>query len=351
VANFWQTKEQVMTELRLNGNDGEYLLLESLTGEQFTVHIDDSLRNAIKSSASRMTSSVQLSPREIQAEIRSGATVEELVTKSGDPRSYIEKFAAPVLDELTHVIASALCVRISIAGDRYNDISHIEFGEIIDSRLEASGVTESKWSAVRDENHQWLVSINFEREGQPGAATWSFDPKRLLLSPENETAITLSTQNSLGENSYAKLKPAPTLEPIKAEPAIDPAAKNLTESLADTQLVETAIPIGRSSEVAMSNRVAEPEIDREELATTTDLLDALKKKREQRSSRQAEEPEPTTATQSIEVIAEPQSSEPLAPQVETTEDYEPKPAPTRRNGRPSIPSFDEIVQGTKSEDE
>lgn len=338
-----------MTELRLNGNDGEYLLLESLTGEQFKVHIDDSLRSAIKSSSSRTISSVQLTPREIQAEIRSGATVDELVARSGDPRNYIEKFAAPVLDELTHVIASALSVRISIAGDRYNDISHIEFGEIIASRLEASGVTESNWSACRDENHQWLVSVNFVRDGSIAAATWSFDPKRLLLSPENETAITLSTQNSLGETTFAKLRPAPAPEVAAVE--TDSPSNNFTESLADTQLVETSIPIGRSNDIAMANRIAEVAGENEELATTTDLLDALKKKREERNSRQAEQPEPSAATQTIDVVAEPQASENTVDEGPTNGDYEPKPAPTRRNGRPSIPSFDEIVQGTKSEEE
>ena len=338
-----------MTELRLNGNDGEYLLLESLTGEQFKVHIDDSLRSAIKSSSSRTISSVQLTPREIQAEVRSGATVDELVARSGDPRTYIEKFAAPVLDELTHVIASALSVRISIAGDRYNDISHIEFGEIIASRLEASGVTESNWSAIRDENHQWLVSINFERGGSTVAATWAFDPKRLLLSPENETAITLSTQNTLGETAFAKLRPAPSPEAAAVQG--ETSATNITESLADTQLVETTLSIGRSNDVAMASRTTEPNGENEELATTTDLLDALKKKREERTSRQAEQPEPNTTTQTIEVVAEPQLAETSSDEASSDEDYEPKPAPTRRNGRPSIPSFDEIVQGTKSEDE
>ena len=340
-----------MTELRLNGNDGEYLLLESSTGEHFKLKVDDYLRNSIKGSGSRSTSTVQLSPREIQSEIRSGATVDQLVEKSGDSRSYIEKFAAPVLDELTHVIASALAVRISIAGDRYNDISHIEFGEIIASRLDASGVNSSDWSAVRDENHQWLVSVNFERDGSNIAATWSFDPKRLLLSPENELAITLSTQNTLGETAFAKLRSAPNIqEPQTSEPNTPP---NLTESLADTQLVETAIPIGRANETILANRTESIEEEFEELATTTDLLDALKKKREERSTRQVDLPEPSEETRSIDLLvgADTVSYEPgEEPQV-APDDFEPKPAPTRRNGRPSIPSFDEIVQGTKSEEE
>jgi hypothetical protein len=325
-----------MSELRLNGNDGEFLLLESLTGEQHRLLIDDALRSAIRNGSSRATTSVTLTPREIQSEIRSGASVEDLIAKSGDPRSYIEKFAAPVLDELTHVISSALSVRISIAGDRYNDISHIEFGEIIASRLDASGVSSFDWSAARDENHQWLVSVKFQHENRNAIATWSFDPKRLLLSPENELAVTLSTQNSISEANFGRLRPAPEATP------------NITESLADTQLVEAVIPIGRESERADLLPQAE------EVAPTADLLDALKKKREERNLRQVESAEPTTETQTIDlVVSDIEVSEfelGEEPQV-PPEEFEPKPAPTRRNTRPSIPSFDEIVQGTKSEED
>jgi hypothetical protein len=96
-----------MTELRLSGNDGDYLLLESTAGEKFRVFIDESLKSTIRNSDKGLTNSVTLTPREIQTEIRSGATVDELVARSGDPRNYIEKFAAPVLDELSHVITSA----------------------------------------------------------------------------------------------------------------------------------------------------------------------------------------------------------------------------------------------------
>ena len=335
-----------MTELRLNGNDGEFLLLESLTGDRYRLLVDDNLRSAIRSSSNRPTSNVVMTPREIQAEIRSGVSVEDLIARTGDPRNYVEKFAAPVLDELTHVIASALSVRISIAGDRYTDISHIEFGEIIASRLEASGVTEFAWSAHRDENHQWLVAVSFERLGAAVKAVWSFDPKRLLLSPENELAITLSTQNSISDANFARLKPAP--EPTKP-------ASNLTESLADTQLVEPVIEIGRASDKLLSENATVASVIETQISESADLLDALKKKREERSARQAEAAEPITETQTIEIVAE--TLEPVAeyeigeePQI-SPEDIEPKPAPIRRNTRPSIPSFDEIVQGTKSEDD
>ena len=315
-----------MTELRLSGNDGEYLLLESTAGEKYRVLIDESLKASIKSGEKSQSKTVVLNPREIQAEIRSGATVDELVTRSGDPRSYIEKFAAPVLDELSHVITTARGVRISIAGDRHTEISQIEFGDVISGRLEASGVHEHHWSARRDEQQVWLVSVNFEMNGQKQRATWSFELKRLVLAPENEAAVRLSTQNTLIESNYSPLKAAPDTE----QPS---ESLGITQTLADTQLVETVVPIGRASELI--------ELSTEPVEPPTDLLEALKKKRAERTAREADSVEPTTTTQSISIV----------PEDTTVESIAPNPAPVRRPGRPSIPSFEEIVQGTKSEDE
>lgn len=324
-----------MTELRLSGSDGIYLFLESSSGDKYRLLIDEGLQNSLKSAVKASKTEVTLTPREIQSEIRSGATVDALVAKTGDPRHVIEKFAAPVLDEISHVVNSALSVQISIAGDRHTDISQIEFGAIIASRLEASGVDEFAWSARRDEQQVWLVSVSFGNGEKGQRATWSFDPKRLLLSPENETAVQLSTQNSLNETKYSPLKPAPELE-------TEQKSMGITETLAETQLVETVIPLGRATE--QTEPIA---IETEDpLEPPTNLLEALKKKREERTVGQADIIEPEATTLSIEII---DSIGEESQDVE--EEITPNPAPVRRTNRPSIPSFDEIVQGTKSEDE
>jgi hypothetical protein len=236
------------------------------------------------------------------------------------------------------VLSGALSVRISIAGDRHTDISHIEFGDIISGRLEASGVEDFEWSARRDEQQVWLVSANYLINGESKNATWSYDAKRMLLAPENESAIRLSTQNSLAEQNYAKLA-------VAAEPKPEEHQPGITQSLADTQLVETVIPIGRASEL-----IEEAQEDQAE--PPTDLLEALKKKRAERSARDAEWVEPETNTQTLEIVSDLPANCEIGeePQVEP-EEIEPNPAPVRRSGRPSIPSFDEIVQGTKSEEE
>ncbi len=229
-------------------------------------------------------------------------------------------------------MASALSVRISVAGDRHTDISHIEFGEIIGARLESSQASNISWRARRDENHNWLVTVTFDIDGNDSSATWSFEPKRMVLSPENETAIKLSTQDSL--TTYQPLRVA---KPEQSNESVE----SLTESLADTQLVETVIPIGRAADFESQQPIEQ----------ATDLLEALKRKRAERANRDAEVIEPENFTTAIpiteinpqEIAGEENQDEP--------EEIQPNPAPVRRQGRPSIPTFDEIVQGTKSEEE
>jgi len=314
-----------MDDLRINSTDGEHLVLESQDGTKHRLLIDDSLRSAIRGSLNTPNRQITMSPKEIQTALRSGASVEDLIAKSGDPRDYIEKFSQPVLDELTHVLATALGVRISVAGDRYNEVSQTEFGEIIASRLQASGVEDHAWSTHKDENQSWRIVVKYTIQGSKQSGVWSFDIRKLLLSPENENAIALSTQN--------QLTPPPKLKPVEnaTEEPVPPLTD--TTSLPDTQRLDTVIPIGR----AIERDIIEKSANERPIADSNDLLDALKKKREERASE--------TTTIQIAEIPEVDSA------LESASLPEPTPAPVRRNGRPSIPSFDEIVQGTKGEDE
>ncbi len=342
-----------MHELRLSGADGDFLNLESQDGQHYRLAIDEHLKTAVRNHTNFDKSSVTLTPREIQAEIRAGATVEELVKRWNDPIEYVAKFAQPIIDELGHIVHAAKAVRISIAGDRYNEVSHTEFGDIIATRLDASGARAVSWNASRDESGTWRVSVNYTLGGEEGQAIWSFDPRKLILSPENQNAIALSTQNTLTAPTPTKLAAVET-------------PSYVTEQLEDTIQVETVVPLGRASERNLTSPAA-VEGEGENLATTSDLLDALKKKRAGREhpSTQSIEIDVVEAVSTPEVISEAEASQLPVEEIvvveevviedvvaeTSTEEPAPRPAPVRRNGRPSIPSFDEIVQGTKSEDD
>ncbi|MEN9715822.1 MAG: hypothetical protein RJA35_1289 [Actinomycetota bacterium] len=192
-----------MADLRLESTDGEYLVLESPDGTTFRLLIDEALRKAVRRETVSANDSNLISPRDIQLEVRSGVTIEELAQKTGASLEYIEKFAAPVIDELAHVVSSALSVRITMAGDRYNETTQVEFGEVVANRLATNGIVQHSWAARKSDNHGWQLHCSYG----DNRATWAFDPRKLLLSPENELAIQLSTQQSLTDGPIPRLRP------------------------------------------------------------------------------------------------------------------------------------------------
>jgi len=387
-----------MADLRLDGSDSEWLYLAGPDGQSFRLLVDENLRKAIRPQSFPSSDASLISPREIQLEVRSGVSMEELAQKTGASLAYIEKFAAPVIDELAHVVKSALSVRITIAGDRYSETTQVEFGEVIANRLAAQRVVQPFWSARKSDNGGWQVHCSFDGS----VATWAFDPRKLALSPENELAVSLGTQQSLTDGPIARLRPvtepvvvvpaaapvvaapvpapaveapaaapvaaapvpAPVIEaPVVAAPVIEDVVAEetvvvdavtqvtpitssgaFTADLGSTAEFEGVVPFGRNTcEVAPQSQ------DASNLANTADLLDALRKRRLERERDVLE-----TSTSSIQIVEiEEQvdavleaavSNETAAIEV-VAEPEKPKP-----RGRTSMPSWDEIVFNTRSDD-
>ena len=365
-----------MDDIRLFETDGDFLVLEAQDGQKFRLLIDDTVRSSIKREKLQQLDSISITPREIQEEIRNGTTIEQLIKESGATFEFIEKFAAPVIAELEHIVSSALSVRLTIAGDRYNDSTQIEFGEIITGRLLTSGAEGISWIAKKLEPNNWHIIANYQLNGTAGSATWSFDPRRLTLSPESETAVTLSSQETLNNSVIPKLR---TVDRTNA---------------AETVVMEDVIPIGRGAE--FETPVArEPEFERPEpstpaaflkpvvdeasaprtrapeqrapepLSATADLLEALRRKRTEREEEKPLdaqldahpdttnlrvidiEPTPVTTVAPVTPVAIP---EPAAAN-QVVEDVVDEPKSTApKKGRAAMPSWDEIVFGTKADD-
>ena len=95
-----------MRALRVVGltEDGDVVLEDPVRLERYTVPADERLRAAARGDLSRLGQIAielesQLRPREIQARIRAGASVEQVATAAGVPEQKIERFAYPVLLE------------------------------------------------------------------------------------------------------------------------------------------------------------------------------------------------------------------------------------------------------------
>jgi urease gamma subunit len=337
-----------MKDIKFLGTDGDFLLLETAEGQRYRLLVDDAVRRASRGEASNQLDAPSISPREIQEEIRVGRTIEDVVRASGAPEEYVRKFAQPVLDELNHAVLNALTVRLEIAGDRFNEPTAREFGEIIKSRLAASGAGIERWSAMKAPDHGFFIYCEFEINGETKKATWSYDPKRLALGPENDTAIALSSQDRLASQ-------APRLRPVATEPT------GVTQSLGETVDLVASMPATSAPLLVSSSDESEPK-----LSETADLLEALRKKRSARESVEDLEPHPSTKGLRIVELApedlyeDSSNYEQLSePNLEVVTDPTPEPSPaplsqepqvSPKRGRASIPSWDEIVFGTKTED-
>jgi hypothetical protein len=318
-----------MKDIRFLGSDGDFLLLEDADGQRFRLLLDDSIRRAIRNDSPQMLDQPKLTPREIQEEIRVGRSIEEIVQASGAAVDYVMKFAQPVLDELNHAVLNALTVRLEVPGDRFTNPTTREFGEIIKARLAASGAGIEKWSAMKAPEQGFFIYCEFELEGIQKKATWLYDPKRLALIPENETAISLSSNDRIAT-------PVPKLRPVQA------TASDFTPALADTVEIVREQPVVESPQYQ-----TEPS---SQLSDTADLLEALRKKRTERE--QSEEPYEVPHTEFLSVVPDIEEPEEV---VEVIHAQQPPAAaaevtPSAKKGRASIPSWDEIVFGTKTED-
>lgn len=320
-----------MKDIRFLGSDGDFLLLEDSEGQRFRLLLDQTLRSAIKNEVPQMLDQPRLSPREIQEEIRVGRSIEEIVQASGAPVDYVMKFAQPVLDELNHAVLNALTVRLEVPGDRFTNPTTREFGEIIKVRLASSGAGIEKWSAMKAPEHGFYIYCEYELDGKPNKATWTYDPKRLALIPENEAAVSLSSGDRIAP-------PAPKLRTVQTP------ASEVTPNLADT--VEIVRP-----PVAASPVSPEPvTVPSPAISDTADLLEALRKKRSEREMPEDIEQAPQTDFLSVVPDFEEQESFPEEDVNQDEPEVTPDTPTAGKRGRASIPSWDEIVFGTKTED-
>ncbi|CAB4627665.1 unannotated protein [freshwater metagenome] len=341
-----------MKDIKFLGSEGDFLLLEDSEGQRYRLLVDEAVRRASKGDSTDRLDAPTITPRQIQEEIRVGRSIEDVIAASGAPEEYVRKFAQPVLDELTHAVLNALTVRLEIAGDRFNEPAAREFGDIIKSRLVASGAGIERWSAMKAPEHGFYIYCAFEINGETKKATWTYDPKRLALAPENDVAIALSSNDRLTTQ-------APRLRKVATEPT------GLTQSLEETVDLAATMPTAFKPLIVTAGDQDEPA-----MSDTADLLEALRKKRSSRESVETLDPHPPT--EGLRIVELPDESfyetdfnpvptpiQDLEPEARTEIQIEPEPTPapvvspqqaSPKRGRASIPSWDQIVFGTKTED-
>ncbi|MDR7385179.1 septation protein SepH [Promicromonospora iranensis] len=191
--------------------DGERLVLAARDGAQSTLPITDALRAAIRGDRPRMESiraqeASALRPREIQARLRAGETCEQLAEASGLPIEHVRRFEYPVISEREHAIA-----RVRAKAVLTDDDHGTTLGELAEERLRSRGVQpdEARWSATREGNHPWLVQVEFEAAERPRVARWTLEPRGGFVTALDDEARWLGLPDDDGGPAIAGVSALP----------------------------------------------------------------------------------------------------------------------------------------------
>jgi hypothetical protein len=194
-----------MRELKVVGldADGKYIVCEGMDpAEKFKLPADDRLRAVLRGEELlpeqpqldiKVTN--MLSPKEIQARIRAGASVEQVAAASGSDINRIQRFANPVLLERMRAAELATAAHPVLPdGPALLTLLETITAALVTRGLETDGLS---WDAWRNEDSRWTVQLVWKAgrsdnvahfRYMPGAhggtATAIDDAARELIDPE-----------------------------------------------------------------------------------------------------------------------------------------------------------------------
>jgi hypothetical protein len=229
-----------MQELRFVAvsEDGSYAVL-AIPGRsgRFMLPIDDRLRAVAKGQFSRLAQyeievENPLRPKEIQARIRSGETVEEIADAAGIPVERVRWFEGPVLAERAYVAEQAQNATVRRQGD---STPGPRLGETVAERLTDLGADpeDAQWDSRKHGDGSWQVQLAFRAGGRLHLAEWLFDPRRRHVAPADDNAARLSLPDNEMPAPAGGSLGAATVTPIRRpdrpsyppqRPATSPAA-------------------------------------------------------------------------------------------------------------------------------
>lgn len=173
-----------MRELKVVGldPDGKFVLCEGANSvEKFRLPADDRLRAILdgepvppEQPALDIVVTNMLSPKEIQARIRAGASVEQVAAASGSDIERIQRFANPVLLERYRAAELATAAHPVLA----DGPAVLSLLETVTMALLARGLSPDKltWDAWRNEDCRWTVQLGWHAGRSDNRAHFRFTP-------------------------------------------------------------------------------------------------------------------------------------------------------------------------------
>jgi hypothetical protein len=257
--------------------------------------------------------------------------------------------------EREHVVASALGVPVRTGADIDPLSEGDTFGSVIRDRLASVGASAERWTSWKEQDGDWVVKLTFIADDVDHDARWSFEPRKLALAPANADAHTLSQQGELQTGLVPRLRAVAPVVPVPDESRFDRGAFALEDP---SGVVARPEPAGVRPSQGSSNPFAVQAINRvddepRDVHQTADLLAALRKRRGEREAAGSRDSQPLAVDVPLDAFdteddaVSSGSSTPTG----TLDSSATGPVRGARRGRKSMPSWDEIVFGARTDDD
>jgi hypothetical protein len=172
-----------MRELKVIGLDvdGKRIICEGKDpSEMFMLRADERLRAALRGDQAKLGQTKidievtnVLTPKEIQARIRAGASVEQVAASAGVEISRVERFAHPVLLERSRAAELATAAHPVLA----DGPSVLTLLETVTTALVARGLDhDTVWDAWKNEDGRWTVQLGWKAGRSDNVAHFRFSP-------------------------------------------------------------------------------------------------------------------------------------------------------------------------------
>ncbi|WP_309130010.1 septation protein SepH [Brevibacterium sp.] len=181
-----------MRDLSLNGvdADGTHLLLNDEDGQQYRLPFDEALYAAVRKDRAAVRGETPVRPRDIQAMIRGGMSAEEVTAATGADIEQVRTYERPALAERSHMAYRAS--RHPIYSDHDPNGDPTPLVELCQTRLAMRDVDieTMDWDAWKQQDGNWYIQLSFTAADRTRTAGWNF--YRNSLSPLDDEAKWLS---------------------------------------------------------------------------------------------------------------------------------------------------------------
>lgn len=359
-------------------DDGTHLILHGDGDDTpMSLPMDERLHAAIRGDRARfgqleIQMDSQLRPRDIQARVRSGESVESVAAAAGVPLDRVMRFAGPVLAEREHISGRAQQALIRRVGG--HDTPNRPLQESVAEWVSSYDVDPETivWDAWRRDDGRWVVSAGWQVQEKDLEAQFTFDPTGRSVVPENDEARAVAGER---RPEPAATDVDPVVPPAPAGPArlsVVASTDDDPESPADE--ISEAGPTGLPDDADTQPTVPVP-VASQRPPRPADARRLRADRRRQPATPPSAPPaddrpdpwareEPSSDRLRLADIAskiEVEGDEPAAPDervaasmpaangdVAAPNDYHrPRPKRSSRSKRPSVPSWDEIMFGRR----